>query len=788
MSSRPVATPIAIIGMAARLPGAHDVEQFWSNLVNEVECITRPEDTSAEGSTTEKPGFVASVAHVDDIEMFDAEYFRIPASEAAVMDPQHRVLLELAVAALEDAGHHGSGDEVIGVYVGCGENLYLRDFVGRGQQDDPVGTDLKILAGNAKDFLAARIAFKLGLTGPSINVQTTCSTGLSAVAMACGALAAGDCDIAIAGGASLLMPDVEGYDFVKGGILSADGRCRAFDADATGTVPGAGAALVVLRRDDEARDAGDTRRAVIRGWAVNNDGGSGVGFTAPSAAGQQAVITAAMARAGVDPEDVAYVETHGTGTALGDPIEFEALRRVFAHTTETCVLGAVKPNIGHTDTAAGVAGLIKAALVVERGTIPATLHFRRPNPAIDLEGSRFEISGRTRDWQRPGRRLAGVSAFGLGGNNTHVVLERAEPTPVSKPLRDTHVVVLSARSEGELLEQRTQLARWVRGRSALCSSDLADVGFTLAEGRPAFQYRWATAVSDADSLVVGLCEDSTPPDPTQRWTAALSGTPGQLADLGRRLMKEEPLFRPVVQRLGGEVDLEGLTEAQLAALCGVCVVQVLQDLGLRFARVDSPAWADPVVDWFLAGGHPSTLPAALAGVTERAEQGRGTAAHVLVDQDFALPAAVAAAWARGATVEWSRYFGGERRHRVPLPTYPFARRRAWLTRRTASTVPETEATVAPMPLDDVAARVEQVWREALGLASIDHGAHFVNDLAGDSVFALDIGAELSETFHLDLPVDLPFVAPTVAETADYIRREAARAGAVLPGQATPAVI
>lgn len=531
--------------------------------------------------------------------------------------------------------------------------------------------------------------------------------------------------------------------------------------------------MVVLRRDDEARAAGDTRRAVIRGWAVNNDGGSGAGFTAPSAAGQEAVIRAAMARAGVAPADVAYIETHGTGTALGDPIEFEALRRVFRDTSDTCFLGSVKPNIGHADAAAGIAGLIKAALVVERGTIPATLHFRRPNASIGLESSPFEISGRTRDWPRRGRRLAGVSAFGLGGNNTHVILEQAEPSPAAEAVRGEQIVVLSARTPGELLEQRTQLAGWVRDRPALSPADLADVGFTLAVGRPQFQYRWAGAIGDPDDLVIRLCAESDPFEPTQRWTVGLSGTPAQLADLGRRLIEEEPLFLPAFRRLAEVSDPGALSRRHLGALSAVCVVQLLHDLGLRFARVESPAWAESVVDWLLAGAELGTLPAALAGVTEDdGGDGRGRSAHVVIDQDFTLPSCLAGVWARGATLAWERYFAHEHRRRVPLPTYPFARRRLWLARESRPAGAETEKSPdVTHDGDSVAARVEAVWCGALGLPRIEHDAHFVDDLDGDSVLAVDIGAELSENFHLDLPVDLPFVAPTVSETARFIRRE-----------------
>ena len=322
------APPIAVIGMAARFAGADNVEQYWTNLVEGVESTSRH---ASDGVVPESGGsgrFVRSVAKVDNIESFDADYFRIQPTEAVIMDPQQRVLLEVAAEALDDAGYAGEHDSVVGVFVGSGENHYFREYVAPAEARAGRAGDVRITLANEKDFLAPRLAFKLGLSGPAITVQTGCATALSAVALACSALAAGDCDIALAGGVSLLMPDVDGYTYTEGGILSADGRCRAFDAGASGTIPGSGAGIVVLRRESDALADRDHRRAVIRGWALNNDGGSRGGFTVPNIDGQEAVIRAALARADIKPDQVGYVETHGTGTAIGDPIEFEALRRV----------------------------------------------------------------------------------------------------------------------------------------------------------------------------------------------------------------------------------------------------------------------------------------------------------------------------------------------------------------------------------------------------------------------------------------------------------------------------
>lgn len=786
------APPIAVIGTAARFPGADDVEEFWTNLVDGVESVSRV----ADGDTGPEPTgdrFIRAVARVRDIDLFAGDYFRIPPAEAVIMDPQHRVLLEVAVAALEDAGYHGTHDKTVGVFVGCGENYYLRDFVlpherrsGAGVDAGPPtanGTETRVLAANEKDFLAARIAFKLGLTGPSVTVQATCATGLTAVALACNALAMGDCDIAVAGGVSLLMPDMDGYAYTAGGIFSADGRCRSFDADASGTVPGSGAALVVLRRDDDARADRDHRRAVIRGWAVNNDGGSRAGFTAPSAVGQQAVIQAALARAGVSADEVGYIEAHATATPIGDPVEFEALRRVFATGTrrgDACVLGAVKPNIGHADAAAGVAGLIKAMLAVERATIPATLHFRSPNPEIALADSPFTVCAQTRPWTSDTPRTAGVSAFGLGGNNAHVVLQQAADRPAGDTSRPRQVIVLSARSESELEDVRRSLADHLRRRGTLRPQELADVAFTLAVGRPQFEYRWTAAAADLEGLLARLTAPATPAHRALRWSVSLHGGYPQIAAMGRRLAAEEPLFHAALAGIDAGAPADRESDLRVAALSAVAVVRVLTQLGMSFGRVDSPSWARPVVEWLAAGADPTTLAQAVHACPADDDQGdtRVGTGRLLVGPTFDLAKTVGLAWAHGARIDWATYFAAEERGRIPLPSYPFRRQRYWLPRaapETSAAPPSAESTASSAPATDGVRRtVESVWRGVLGLDAIDDDAHFIDDLAGDSMFAVEIGARLREVLHVELPLDLPYVAPTIASATRYI--ESALAG------------
>ncbi|MEU3662052.1 beta-ketoacyl synthase N-terminal-like domain-containing protein [Streptomyces sp. NPDC032940] len=774
----PYAPPIAVIGMAARFPGAENVEQYWTNLVDGVESSNRPsayDSGLADGARNGQ--FVQAVARLDGVDLFDAEHFRIQPTEAVVMDPQQRVLLEVAAEALEDAGYAGDRDGVVGVFVGSGENHYFRDHVAPAEAGAGRSGDVRVTLANEKDFLAPRIAFKLGFNGPAVTVQTGCATALTAVALACSALAAGDCDIALAGGVSLLMPDVEGYTYTDGGILSADGRCRAFDARASGTIPGSGAGVVVLRRESDARAARDHRRAVVRGWAVNNDGGSRGGFTVPNIDGQEAVIRAALARADVKPDQVGYVETHGTGTAIGDPVEFEALRRVFATAGRpagsSLTLGAVKPNIGHTDAAAGVAGLIKAALAVERATIPGTLHFSSPNPEIDLDATPFSLTSQTRPWDTGGPRIAGVSSFGLGGSNAHVVLESAPAAPPASAPRPRHVLALSARSDDELERMRERLADRLEAAPA-DGAALADVAYTLGVGRARYARRWAAVVTDCADAVARLRAPAEAGRPTARWSLAIHGTPDELAATGERLLADEPSVRSALAGLTGRAGLDGLAPERAGALTALGVARALLRLGLTFARVDAPAWARPAAQWLTTGADPATLDAALDACTADADAGsvREGAGRIVVGPAFDLADVAAAAWRAGVAVDWAAYYGDEPRGRVPLPTYPFTRRRFWLDRPE----PQAEPDRSPAPTatrsdtTDVTAFVERVWLGVLGVERIAHDAHFLDDLGGDSLHAVEIGARLNEELGLDLPIDLPFIAPTIEAASTYVEQ------------------
>jgi phthiocerol/phenolphthiocerol synthesis type-I polyketide synthase E len=482
------AEAVAVVGMSGRFPGAENVGAFWRSLREGVESISTFADEDR------RPGYVPRAGAIDGIELFDARFFGYSPREAELMDPQQRLFLEESWRALEDAGidparpsgHPGR----IGVFAGTGMSSYLLDHVYPNRERLDAAGEYQAGLANDKDFLATRVAYKLDLRGPGLTVQTACSTSLVAVCVACQSLMNGDCDAALAGGVTLRLPQRSGYVHVQEGILSPDGHCRAFDAEARGTVPGSGVGVVVLKRLSDAVRDGDEIRAVIRGWALNNDGGGKAGYTAPLTEGQAGVIREALALAEVDPATVSYVEAHGTGTRLGDPIEVAALRQAFDG-AGSCLLGSVKTNIGHLDCAAGVAGLIKTVLALQHREIPPTLHFQQPSPEIDF--GPFRVVDRLTEWRSEGPRRAGVSSFGIGGTNAHVVLEEAPSSilPRSAGEEAPALLLLSAKTPAALEAVTANLVQHLEAHPDL---DLRDVAFTLQMGRQPLEVRRAAVV------------------------------------------------------------------------------------------------------------------------------------------------------------------------------------------------------------------------------------------------------------------------------------------------------
>ncbi|WP_457430625.1 SDR family NAD(P)-dependent oxidoreductase [Streptomyces sp. QTS52] len=677
--------------MTGRFPGADDLDSFWRLLSQGREGITRfsREELAAAGVPAlllDDPEYVPAHGIIPDIDLFDTGYFEFTPAEAAITDPQHRILLTAGHAALEHAGYDPARyDGLISVYAGAAINTYLQQQVLPHVDQTTTSHHFAVMVGNDKDFLATRLSYKLDLKGPSYAVQTACSTSLVALHLACQGLINGECDMALAGGVTVKLPQAKGYLYEEGAILSRDGHVRTFDADASGTVLGNGVGVLVLKLLRDAIADRDTIHAVIKGTATNNDGSGKVSFAAPGAAGQTAVIREAHTVSGVDPRSIGYVEAHGTATRLGDPVEVSALTRAFRESTADtgfCAIGSVKSNIGHLDAAAGVAGMIKTVLMMKHRTLVPTVNHTTPNPAIDFAAGPFKVSTDTAPWTGEGPLRAGVSSFGIGGTNAHVILQEAPPAPVTGDAhRAQQLLVVSARTATALATTAQNLAAHLDGDDPAA---LADVAYTLAVGRRAHEYRLAVTGSDPAALVRALRDAPVPERPgtgevsfvfaedvpdaaglAGRWAAAEPAFAGHheaaLAAGADRLGERGRSF--AVQYALGKLWLDwGLTPVAvhgdgLAARAAACVTGALK---LQDALSDGPVPPAARARIPVRGAHDEVRGVTL-GVTDGPWDG------------------VARAWQAGAVVDWAAWFEGEERGRVPLPTYPFEGRRCWLT-------------------------------------------------------------------------------------------------------------
>ena len=666
---------IAIVGMAGRFPGAPDLESFWRNLREGRESIRffsreELERAGEDPLRLDDPQYVPARPVLDGVELFDAAFFGMSPREASVLNPQHRLFLECAWHALEDAGYDSERfPGAVSVYAGATFSTYLVHNLYKNRPLMEAFGDFEATIHNVSDSLPTLVGYKLNLRGACCAVQTFCSTSLVAVHTACQSLLGLECDMTLAGGATVSVPQESGYLFQEGSIVSPDGHCRAFDAKAGGTVFGNGVAVVVLRRLRDALEDGARVDAVIRGSAVNNDGSLKASFAAPGVAGQAEVIVEALSAAGVDPDTIGVVEAHGTGTQLGDPAEVAALTKAFRQKTRRrgfCALGSVKTNVGHLDAAAGVAGLIKLVLSMQNREIPPTVHFETPNPAIDFESSPFYVNTRLRDWPAgAGPRRGGVSAFGVGGTNAHVVVEEAPEPPARPASRAPHLLPLSARTPPALAAAARRLADHLEAHPEL---DLGDVAFTLQAGRRAFDHRLFAVARDRDEAVAALRAAERLP----------SGQP-------------ERRSPPLVAALLDPRTAEGLA-AQLRS-CGLTFEAEAGPSDLAAVIAGLPP--DPgrlLVELGESGIRVRAAPPAPPGEERAPLAGRSP-----------LLRAVGELWLRGVEPRWEALHEREPR-RVRLPGYPFERERHWVD-------PIEETPPAPEPVRDPASWLYRpVWK------------------------------------------------------------------------------
>jgi phthiocerol/phenolphthiocerol synthesis type-I polyketide synthase E len=811
---------IAIIGMNGRFPGAKNTAVFWENLRNGVESVkffSRDElmAMGIDDYLLDNPRFVAADAILDDMDQFDASFFDYSAREAEIMDPQHRHFLESAWEVLESAGYNSElYPGRIAVYAGSALSGYMiRNINSHPELVQNVGT-FKIMIANSQDFLATRVSYKLNLTGPSVNVNTLCSSSMVAIHLGCQNLLNYNCDLAIAGGVSFQISRNEAFFYQEGGIGASDGHCRAFDARANGTVSGSGLGVVVLKRLEDALADGDYIYAVIRGSAVNNDGSSKNSFTAPNVDGQAECIAEAIAISEVDPETISYIEAHGTGTNLGDPIEIAALTKVFRSYTQKkkfCGVGSVKTNIGHLVTAGGIASLIKTVLAMQHHLLPPSLNFETPNPKIDFENSPFYVHTALSKWEGQETPLrAGVSSFGIGGTNVHVILEEAPPALASpRSNRPWQLVVFSAKTQTALDRMTLNLVEYCQNNPDL---NLADVAFTLHVGRRSFNYRRMLVCRDLQDLIAKLtslepAEVATnfykPKEPEVVF--AFPGASQGYVNMGRELYQTEPVFRtevdrcfdmlapllkldpssilypepsqtenagrqfsqPGIQRavtlafeyalarLWQELEVEpglmlGQDVGEYAAACLAGVFSLEDALALVSAdeaslqqKVASIALREPKIPFIstvtgtrITGSEATDpdywlhrLPLAanfqegLREIGRDADRitvtiGPGQAFHALMKEMFpqtpaptvivtqpggvenrsdqqALFSGIGQFWLAGGQPNWFKLYTAEKRHRIPLPTYPFERQRYWIEpKKQGKATEETELQIS----------------------------------------------------------------------------------------------
>jgi acyl transferase domain-containing protein len=557
---------LAVVGMAGRFPGAKNLEEFWRNLSEGRESITFFSDEELlqrglEASLLRDPNYVKAEAVLEDIDQFDAAFFGFTPREAELMDPQHRLFLEEGWKALEHAGYDSlkfAGR--VGVFAGESLNSYLLSNLYPNRELMETVGGFQTVIGNDRDYLATQVSYKLNLKGPGITVQTACSTSLVAVHLACQSLLNRECDMALGGGVSVSVPQGLGAMYQEGGIISPDGHCRAFDKEARGTVKGSGVGVVVLKRLSDALADGDRVHAVIKGSAINNDGDVKVGFTAPSIEGQAGVIEEALAVAAVEPESVSYIEAHGTGTALGDPIEIAALTQAFRSGTEAkgfCAIGSLKTNIGHTDAAAGIAGLLKTILALKHQQLPPSLNFDEANPNIDFQNSPFFVNSKLTGWpatQTP--RRAGVSSFGIGGTNAHLILEEAPAAQTSTGSADSSsLLMLSAKTDAALRTAAMNLAEHLKQHDEL---HLSEVAHTLQVGRREFAHRMACvcrsgaeAIAALETPDAGLLHKGRPEQNGRPVVFMFTGQGAQYVSMGRGLYDTEATFREQVDLCAG---------------------------------------------------------------------------------------------------------------------------------------------------------------------------------------------------------------------------------------------
>ncbi|MBE9913480.1 amino acid adenylation domain-containing protein [Paenibacillus donghaensis] len=817
-----VSNDIAIISMVCRFPGIESIEQYWELLAEGVDALQlKPAASNDPGIESLNRLSDSSPIRVntalEHTARFDAPFFKLTAKEAEIMDPQHRLFLESAWEAVEKAGYNALEYEgLMGLFAGVSSSTYLINHLLGAREKQESVSDLQLMIGNDKDHMTSQVAYRLNIRGPVVAVQTSCSTSLVATHLACESLLSGQCDMALAGGVTIKYPQVPGYVHQQGGLTSTDGRIKAFDAEATGTVYSNGLGIIVLKRLEDAIRDRDTIHAVIKGSAINSDGANRIGYAAPGVDGQASVIAEALNIAQIPPQAISYIETHGSGTPLGDDIELEALSRAFTSVRKTrfCAIGSAKTNVGHVEMASGMAGLIKTVLALKHRQIPASLHFETPNPRLEEPDCPFYVNNMLTDWSAGDYgRFAGVSSFGLGGINAHLIL-----TEAPKPQRlteennkaDCELLAISAKTRQALARMCTNLDQYLTDHP---DANLQDLAYTLKTGRAVFDHRAAVVFRDRDDLQRQFrnmdLDHAAKLNPASKVYYHFSSMPVLSIKAVADLYGQSPMFRQIVSEISLAIreaypfDLKAAIQSDHAVdtplterLASWGIQTSLARLFMKWGIEPSGMSGEGVGDWVaqsLSGR--CSISHALEQVVRAGEQDQaptlqyslssletgfvlelgspkstdsGKLFHATDDGPGWLQTRLASLWVAGVKPDWQSYYAHVQRAKLELPTYPFERETYWVGPLSSSLVSAGSMKSPQQDVKDYREYIKSVWENSLGV-EITRSQETFFELGGHSLLATQILFMLNKTLSTEITMQQFFDHPTVEELAALVK-------------------
>ena len=771
---------IAIIGLACRFPKSNTPEEFWSHLINNEELIQKV------GQDNKENNYIASKAYIEGFEYFDADLFKVSPREAKFIDPQQRILLECAWECFESACYNPEINNIkTGVFVGGNTSHYfLQHLLPQIKSQQLSGQDeMLILVNNANDYLASRLAYTFNLTGPCISLQSACSTSLLAIYQACQALLSYQCDQTLAGGVSITLPNHQGYHYTPDSIYSPDGHCRPFDHKASGTVFGDGGALILLKRYSDALRDKDPIHAVIKAVTANNDGNEKANYFTPSKSGQSSVISEAISFADVPVESIGYIETHGTGTQIGDPIEINALKNAFSRFTEKkqfCAIGSVKSNIGHLNSAAGIAGLFKTIFCVKNKIIPATLHYKKENQYLDLENSPFYVvSDKNKQWEPQGKALAGLSSFGIGGTNVHLILqEEKSVSKTSIEKEHAYFFPLSGASKLALKEVAKQLIKRIQGYDI----NLSELSYSLQVGRKGLQYRSSIVAADKIDLVRQLTDFSEVLPNEKKITWIFPQIIPDANFCSQKLLETTPLLIENWRKIKKKLPEKVIESTPTTTLFQTTIALSLISMGIVPEEVlvghNSNEFINLLTHLELFFKEATQL----LKVTKPLEESNSinkTEAGIVFDKKFINSMInlsnpfldlLSRSWNDGHNLNFNILYGENHPQKVSLPTYPFQRKKFWIE----LTVPETPPLIGPEIAEqsccaenEIESQVLSFFEQSLELDKIDSSLDLFT-LGGDSLIALEIADKVRNEFDIEVSLENLYSNFTVKGVSEYI--------------------